>query len=91
MELQLYLAQIMDSKERDRIRKAAEDFSSLYSINLANIKFGIPKGKPAPWKISNFTGGYSYQNNYRRNQQIEENFVKTTKVSLAYAFSPKPL
>jgi cell surface protein SprA len=91
VELQLYLAQIMDSKERERVRKAAEDFSSLYSINLANIKFGIPKGKAAPWKISNFTGGYSYQNNYRRNQQIEENFVKTTKVSLAYAFSPKPL
>lgn len=89
VELQQFLSQLADPDERDRIRKAAEDFSSLYSFNFSNIRFGKGGGKNYPWKLSNFNAGYSYQNNYRRNQQIEENFTKTTQVSLGYAFSPK--
>ena len=89
VELFQILAAQIDPEERDRIRKAAEDFSSLYSINLSNIRLGKGGGKNYPWKLSNFNAGYSYQNNYRRNQQIEENFTKTTQVSLGYAFSPK--
>ena len=42
---------------------------------------------PKPWSPSNFVFGYSYQNNSRRNQQIEEYFLKTTQATIGYSFS----
>ena len=88
LELSPFLARISDDGIRKAIQKAAEEFNSLYSINFNNVRVANGTGKTAkPWSISNFVLGYSYQNNYRRNQQIEEYFVKTTQATLGYVYA----
>ncbi|MBL7811639.1 MAG: cell surface protein SprA [Bacteroidetes bacterium] len=92
LELKEFLSQITDPAKRDAVRKAATDYSSLYSFNLNNVRIAQPAGKKARlWSISNFNATYSYQKNYRRNQQIEEYFAQTTQVALGYnyGFTPK--
>ena len=89
LELKYFLNGIADAKQRETIRKAAEEYNSLYSFNLANVKFGAGSTgvKLRPWSGKNFVAGYSYQNNYRRNQQIEEYFLKTTQATLGYSYA----
>lgn len=88
LNLENYLAALSSESVRESIRKAAEDYNSLFSFNINNFKFARPGGKkPKPWSISNFNGSYSYQSNYRRNQQIEEFFLNTTQATLGYAYS----
>ena len=88
LNLENYLAALSSEAIRESIRKAAEDYNSLFSFNINNFKFARPGGKkPKPWSISNFNGSYSYQSNYRRNQQIEEFFLNTTQATLGYAYS----
>lgn len=87
LELQQYLSQLT-SEKRDAVKKAAEDYSSLYSINFNNVRIAQPAGKKNhPWNLSNFNVSYSYQKNYRRNQQIEEFFSKTSQAMLGYNYT----
>ena len=88
IELEPYLSQLNNIALRDEIRKAAEDYNSLFSFNINNFKVAkTGNGKRYPWDISNFNGSYSYQSQYRRNQQIEEYFINTTQATLGYAYS----
>lgn len=87
IELRPYLEGIQNIALRNQIRKAAEDYNSLFSFNVNNFKINNPvNGKKRPWNVSNFNGSYSYQSQYRRNQQIEEYFINTTQATLGYAY-----
>ena len=88
INLENYLAALSSETLRESIRKAAEDYNSLFSFNINNFKIARPGNKkPMPWALSNFNGSYSYQSNYRRNQQIEEYFLNTTQATLGYAYA----
>ena len=88
INLENYLAALSSESLRESIRKAAEDYNSLFSFNINNFKIARPGNKkPMPWALSNFNGSYSYQSNYRRNQQIEEYFLNTTQATLGYAYA----
>lgn len=88
LELQEFLAAITDNEQKKAIRKAAEDYSSLYSFNFSNVRIaGRPGKKAKPWSLSNFNFSYNYQKNYRRNQQIEEFFSKNTVGQVGYNYT----
>jgi cell surface protein SprA len=88
LELRAFLSGIADISTRNAVKKAAEEYNSLYSINFNNVRVASAMGKlPKIWSPSNFVLGYSYQNNYRRNQQIEEYFIKTTQATIGYTYS----
>jgi len=88
LELKAFLSGIADISTRNAVKKAAEEYNSLYSINFNNVRVASAMGKlPKIWSPSNFVFGYSYQNNYRRNQQIEEYFIKTTQATVGYTFN----
>lgn len=88
IEMQTYLSGIFDKTKRNAIRKAAEDYNSLYSINFSNLHLAQPQGKKAKlFSISNFNATYSYQKNFRRNQQIEEFQSRTTMANLGYNYT----
>ena len=88
LELRTFLSGIADASTRAAVKKAAEEYNSLYSINFNNVRVASAMGKlPKIWSPSNFVFGYSYQNNYRRNQQIEEYFIKTTQATIGYTYS----
>jgi cell surface protein SprA len=68
LEMQSYLSGLADAATRDAVKKAAEEYNSLYSLNFNNVRVASAMGKaPKPWSPSNFVLGYSYQNNSRRN------------------------
>lgn len=88
LEMTTYLQGITNRERRNEIRRAAEDYSSLYSFNFNNIRISARPGKkPKPWSLSNFNTSYNFQRNYRRNQQIEEYFAETTQGALGYQYS----
>lgn len=88
IEMTTFLNGIIDKSQREVVRKAAEDYSSLYSINFNNVRIAArPGNKNMPWNLSNFNATYSFQRNYRRNQQIEEFFAETTQGALGYQYS----
>ena len=88
LEMQSYLSGLADAATRATVKKAAEEYNSLYSLNFNNVRVASAMGKaPKPWSPSNFVLGYSYQNNSRRNQQIEEYFLKTTQATIGYSYS----
>ena len=77
-------------EELARVKRAAEDYTSRYSLNLTNIrKNRTGGGRMHPWDIENFNLSYSYQKFYQRNQQIEEFFTQTYRGSLGYNYNPK--
>jgi cell surface protein SprA len=88
IEMNTFLNGIVNKSQRESLRKAAEDYSSLYSLNFNNVRIAARPGKKAmPWSLSNFNATYSFQRNYRRNQQIEEYFAETTQGALGYQYS----
>lgn len=88
LELQNFLNNVADKEKRKQIQRAAVDYNSLYSFNINNIVLGSGSpGKKRPWNVNNFTGGYGFTRQYRRNQQIEEFFLETTTANLGYSYS----
>ncbi|MCK9482329.1 MAG: cell surface protein SprA [Bacteroidia bacterium] len=93
IELSTTLSTIRDEQEKERVKNAAEDFTSKYSLNFVNVrKNRVGNSKQKPWDIENFNLSYSVQKLYKRNQQIEEQIQNTYRGSIGYMFSltPKP-
>ena len=87
--------QVLDNarttEERTEIRNTAQDYTSRYSLNFTNVKKNrMGGGKMRLWDPENFNATYSFQRMYKRNQIIEDNFVNTTRASLAYTYASRP-
>ncbi len=77
-----------DETEKKKIREAAQDYTSRYSINFTNVKKNrVNGGKSHIWDIENFNFSYAYQKIYRRNQVIEENIERIYRASIGYNYS----
>ncbi|MES2703470.1 MAG: cell surface protein SprA [Bacteroidota bacterium] len=79
--------------QRDSMRSAAQDFTSITSFNLTNVKI---QGNPAsankwraPWSIKNFDFTYSYNNQFKHNPTIELDNLNTQRVGIGYTYSIK--
>jgi cell surface protein SprA len=77
-----------NEEEKQKIINAAEDYTSRRSYNFTNVrKNRMGSGKAKIWDIENFNGSFSFQETYRRNQQIAANLQRTWRGSLGYTFS----
>ncbi len=88
------LAATENRADRDSIRKQAQDFSSIKSLNFTNVRktrSGNNRSAPMPWDISNFKLTYAYTDMNRRNPIIESDRTKTYKGALDYNYSMNPL
>lgn len=79
--------------ERDSLKKAAEDFTSITSMNLSNVRImGSPEkqSKTAmPWTIRNFDFSLAYSKQLKHNPTIAEDKLTNTRFGLGYAYSIK--
>ena len=78
--------------ERDSMRKAAQDFTSITSVNLTNVRVnGNPqkKSKPKPWSLKNFDLSYSYTSQLKHNPTISEDKLTNNKLGLGYTYTVK--
>jgi cell surface protein SprA len=79
--------------ERDSLKKAAQDFTSIKSFNITNARIqGNPNAKPharMPWSIKNFDFSYSYNDQLKHNPTIERDDLKTQRYGLGYTYGLK--
>jgi cell surface protein SprA len=87
------LASALNAEQRDSMRKAAQDFTSVTSFNLANVRYlGNPdnQGKnPMPWSLKNFDANYSYNRGYKRNPLLEKDEMVEQRLGLGYNYTVK--
>ncbi|WP_291907726.1 cell surface protein SprA [Chitinophaga sp. CB10] len=74
--------------ERDSIRKNAQDFTSITSLNFTNVrKMSTKKGKRQLWDIENFDVSYSFSQINRHNPIIQNDVLTKHRGGLGYNFS----
>jgi cell surface protein SprA len=82
-----------DAAQRDSLRKIAQDYTSITSFNLSNVRIlGNPEKATAttmPWSVKNFDVNYAYNKQFKRNPIIESDELINQKVGLGYAYSIK--
>jgi cell surface protein SprA len=75
-----------NAASRDSIRKAAQEFTSITSINLTNVRIlGSPDKQSAfrmPWSIKNFDLSYSYNDQFKHNPTIAFDNLVTNKTGV---------
>ena len=85
------LKQANGKKEKDSIKNAAVDFTSITNINFTNVKKNKTNGKkPQIYDVENIDVSYSYLKTSSHSPLIEYNDVTRHRGSLGYTFAPQP-
>lgn len=85
------LALARDKEQRDSIRKNAQDFTSITSLNFTNVrKMAVGKSKSRLWDIENFDISYSYSQINRHNPVIQSDVLTRHRGGLGYNFAGTP-
>ncbi len=75
---------------RDSVRKAAQDFTSIKSLNVQNVRVAPRKNdKIEPWDLQNFDVSYSFTETSKRNPLIEKDELDEHNLSFGYTYAPK--
>ncbi|MFT3981894.1 MAG: cell surface protein SprA [Ferruginibacter sp.] len=78
-------------REKDSIRNAAVDFTSITNVNFTNVKKVKTNGKkPQIYDIENFDLSYSYLKTSNHGPLIEYNDVTRHRGALGYNYAPQP-
>jgi len=91
------LNSIGDKAQKDSIRRRAQDYQSIKSINVTNVRIEGPSKNEnkftAPWATKNFTLSYGYTRKENRDPTIEQELDRDHRGSVGYAYSPglKPI
>jgi cell surface protein SprA len=87
-KLQKEIDESTNQEYRDRIKLAADDFSTRKSLNFTNVrKNNVKGGKTGMFSVTNFTLTYSYNEVYRRNQTLEYYLLQNYKSMFGYQYS----
>lgn len=85
--------QTYDGKERDSVRKAAQDYTGITSVNVSNVRFlGNPERggaakAPKLWSIKNIDLNYAYNRQFKRNPLIEADELVNQRLGVGYSYS----
>lgn len=81
----------VDKAQRDSIKNAAVDFTSVKTLNFTNVRKNKTNGKkPKIYDIENIDVSYSYIKTVNHNPLIENNEVTRHRGALGYNFAPQP-
>ena len=90
--LQKEIDETTDEERRARISRAADDFTARRSLNFTNIrKNRVGTGKASFYDIENFSFTYTFNETYRRNQEIEYYLLQNYGTMINYNHSFQPL
>ena len=77
-------------KTKDSVKKAAQDFTSVKSINFQNVRVApINNKKRQIWDLQNFDLSYSYTQTDKHNPLLEKDQLDEHHASLGYTYSSK--
>ncbi len=74
--------------EKDSIRSYAQDRTVIKSISFNNVRVNIKSKNPMPYDPANFTFGYSYSINDKKNPETEYETTKDYRANFAYSYIP---
>ncbi|MGV3596842.1 MAG: cell surface protein SprA [Bacteroidota bacterium] len=75
-------------EQKQEILNAAEDYTARRSYNFTNVRKNRTGGGNAKlWDIENLNGSFSFQEVFRRNQQIAASLQRTWRGSVGYTFA----
>lgn len=79
--------------EKDSIRSYAQDRTVIKSVSFNNVRVNIKSKNPMPYDPANFTLGYSYSVNDKKNPETEYETTKDYRANFAYNYIPyvKPI
>src|SRR5690606_30194232 len=78
--------------QRDSLRKAAQDYTAITSVNLSNVRImGNPEkqSKAMPWSVKNFDISYAYNQQFKRNPILERDVLTNQRLGLGYTYALK--
>ena len=82
-----------DAKMRDSLKKTAQDYTSVTSVNFSNVRVTGNPDKPStknhPWDIKNFDVSYAYNRQFKRNPILEKDELLDQKLGLGYTYTIK--
>jgi cell surface protein SprA len=74
--------------ERDSIKRAAQDFTAIKSLNFTNVRrMNLNRKKNHLWDIENFDISYSFTQTTSRNPIIESDELTKHRAGLGYTFT----
>jgi len=80
-----------DKAQRDSLKRIAQDFTSITSVNVSNVRIlGNPdkqNAQPMPWSAKNFDLSYAYNKQFKRNPLIEGDALTNHKLNLGYTYN----
>lgn len=77
-------------RKRDSVKKAAQDFTSIKSINFQNVRIAPTNDKKRQlWDLQNFDLSYSYTSTEKHNPLLEKDQLDEHQASIGYTFSTK--
>lgn len=79
-----------DPAQRDSILKAAQDFTSITSFNITNMRYqgnSANKKIAPPWSLKNFDLSYSFNRAYKRNPLLDHDELTEQRLNLGYTYS----
>ena len=80
-----------DKSQKDSIKNAAVDYTSVKTLNFTNVRKNKTNGKkPKIYDIENIDVSYSYIQTLNHNPLIEHNEVTRHRGALGYNYSPQP-
>ncbi|MGX5820465.1 T9SS outer membrane translocon Sov/SprA [Chitinophaga lutea] len=78
--------------QRDSIKRNAQDFTSIKSLNFTNVrKMSMDRKKPKIWDIENFDVSYSYTQMNRHSPVIQEDQLTRHRGGIGYTFNSAPV
>jgi len=83
----LYKDKLRISNNKDSIKKAANDITTIKTLNFTNVRFAQPGAKVRLWSLSNFDFSYSYTQFEQTNPLILENIITKNRLGFGYTYS----
>ena len=74
--------------EKDSIRDYSQDRTVIKSVSFNNVRVNIKSKNPMPYDPANFTLGYSYSINDKKNPETEYETTKDYRGNFAYNYTP---
>ncbi|TAE17559.1 MAG: cell surface protein SprA [Bacteroidetes bacterium] len=75
---------------RDSVRRAALDQTTITTLNFTNVRFGQNAKKNRLWNLKNFDFSYSYIRTTQTTPVITQNQVTRHRVGLGYTYNSAP-
>ncbi|MGN6616954.1 MAG: cell surface protein SprA [Ilyomonas sp.] len=86
----LYKYKYQNALNKDSVRRAAVDQTTIKTLNFTNVRFGTQNGNPKLWSLSNFDFSYSYTQMQQSNPIIKKNQITRHHGGFGYTYNSNP-